>query len=230
MGLFGFKRKEKTQPAVLPGEEKDAGSEDLLKQAQEEYRKALALRDSYQGDDGDEAEVRRGVAECRLGELNLTSGDPGEALSNFENAAEILEKVTGRNPQEKYRKIYVDILGKLGKVQREEAVMKIRANPLRSVNYLQPLYATVMKLVRTERGLVKEFPTVENRVGLAKALYSQAELEADKTRMRRVAEELLEIITQLQEETGADTAGRGDIGRIEQDIRELLKQRRVRIR
>ena len=230
MRLFGFKRKEKPQPAVLPGEEKDAGSEELLKLAQEEYRKALALRDSYQGDDVDEAEVRRGVTECRLGELNLASGEPGDALSNFENAAEILEKVTGRNPQEKYRKIYTDILGKLSKVQREEAVMKIRANPLRSVNYLQPLYATVMKLVRTERGLAKEFPTVENRVGLAKALYSQAELEADKTRMRRVAEELLEIITQLQEEAGADTAGRGDIGQIEQDIWKLLKQRRVKIR
>lgn len=230
MGLFGFKRKEKTQPAVLPVEEKDAGSEDLLKLAQEEYRKALALRDSYQGDDEDEAEVRRGVAECRLGELNLASGEPGEALSNFENAAEILEKVTGRNPQEKYRKIYTDILRKLGKVQREEAVLKIRANPLRSLNYVQPVYATVMKVVRTERRLAEEFPTVENRVELARALYSQAELEADKTRMRRVAEEVLEIITQLQEEAGENTAGLDDIGQIEQDIRELLKQRRIKIR
>ena len=194
-------------------------------QAREDAKKAMEILSSYSGGEEDEAAALRGSAEFHLGGLYLSAGDTERGMPHVHNAASVLEKVTERNPLQEYRKIYAGILGTLGLLQRQEAIQKSMRDPFHSIQLMQPAQMTLGKAVVTERALAAESPTINNREGLAIALFNLSLVDVEKDDARDHLIEARDIVQKLQEETRD-----GSFNDFEQEIRTLMKKKRVKDR
>ena len=196
-----------------------------LSQVEADSKKALKILSGLYGEDADEAASLKGQAEYNLGGLYIKRQDEARAMAHFKNAEAYLKEVTENNPSKEYRKIYGGILGTLGLLQRQEAIRKSLKDPFHSIDLMRPAQATLGKAVVIERRLAKEAPTINNREGLAIALFNYSLVDVDKKDAEAHLTEALSIVTALVKETGD-----GSFDEFEREIRTLMKKKHIKAR
>ena len=194
-------------------------------QARKDIERALTTLKTYRGEHVEEARLLEGKAEFNLGELLKLTGDKAEVLRHFERAEIILKAAADANPTQEYRKSYAGALCSLGLLQRQIAIEQSMRNPSRSIELMQPARQTLEKALKLERALAEEIPTINNREGLAIALFNLSLVLQDKWEVKNCLTEALEIIEKLQAETRD-----GSFDSFGQEIRTMFKKRHIKVK
>ena len=196
-----------------------------LNEAEAGAREMIDILSGYSGEDKDEAAALLGCANANLGKIYLHKGKLSEAQDAFEKAKDTLAKVVKESPAQEYRKIFAGILIDLGLLLREDAIQKSMSDPMHSIELMQPARNCFSRAEAIERNLVSEEPTINNREGLAIALFNYALTLPEKKDAAENMQEAYDIVRELQEETKD-----GSFDDFERDIKNVCKKRWIKLR
>ena len=200
-------------------------SKSRLEEAEKNACEMITLLSDYSGDEQEEAVVLKGCAFANLGKISLHNGKTQEAINAYRRAKEALEETVNENSVQEYRKIYAGVLGEIGLFQREEAIRKSMSDPMHSIELMQPARNTFSRALFIERQLVREEPTINNREGLAIALFNYALTLPEKKDASESFQEAYDIVKNLQDETRD-----GSFDDFENDIKNVCKKRWIKLR
>ena len=200
-------------------------SKTRLDEAEAGAREMIDILSGYYGEERDEAAVLLGCAYANLGKVFLHKGRISEAKEAFEKAKKTIDENVSDNSVQEYRKILSGILIDLGLLLREEAIQKSMSDPMHSIELMQPAGNCFSRAEAIERNLVREEPTINNREGLAIALFNYALTLPEKKDAADNLQEAYDIVRELQEETKD-----GSFDDLERDIKNVCKKRWIKLR
>jgi TPR repeat protein len=199
-------------------------SEDRLDEAHSYAIKAIDLLFDYKGANLDEKDRLNGYATHNMANILLQQG---KILGKdyLKMAEKIYKKLVDRNPLHQYRKEYSGVLGELGILLREEAIYKSKSDFTRSVEFMIPAQESFQKALEIDRQLVQEAPTINNREGLAIALYHCGLVAVDNSESASYLRDALAIVEKLIEETKDK-----NFDPLHKAIRSVMKKRFIRVK
>lgn len=199
-------------------------SEDRLYEAHSSLITAIDILFDYKGPNQDEKDRLNGYATHNMGNILLQQG---KILGKeyLERSESIYRKLVARNPLHQYRKEYSGVLGELGILLREEAIYKSRSDFTRSIEFMIPAQERFQKALEIDRQLVQEAPTINNREGLAIALYHCGLVAVDNKESAAYLREALAIVEKLLEETDDK-----NFKPLHKAIRSVMKTRFIRVK
>ena len=194
-----------------------------IEEALESGEKMIKLLNNICGKNYNESKALLGSAYGNCARIYLIKGDVSLAEKYYQKAIDIFNTsgVLDIKSIQEFKKVFAGLLGEYGLLQRELAIQQSFSNPSRSIELLRPAVHSLTQAYIIELNLTEQDPTINNREGLATALYNLALVSENKSDAQDNLKRAQDIVQKLQEETKD-----GSFDDFAKDIKSLMKKRR----